>query len=306
MKDKLINWGIFILLSLIWGSSFKLMKIGLEMLTPYEVASLRMISAGVILLPFAIQAYRKIPRGKIGLVFLSGLIGNFLPAYLFCIAEQKVDASLAGILNALTPLFTIIIGVMFFTMKVSAKRYVGVVIGFAGLALLFISRGNITLSYMSFAFLIIVATVFYGLNVNMVGKNFSGIAALDIVSLAFCMLIPPSLTILCSTGYFQLVLTNKAVIRSTMAGTVLGVFGTAIACILFYVLVKRAGSLFASTVTYGIPFVALFLGIASGEKITPLQVGCLAIILAGVHLANSVNKKPIGKRTTLERRKELA
>jgi drug/metabolite transporter (DMT)-like permease len=269
------------------------MKIGLETLTPYQVASLRMISAGLVMLPFAISALKKIPNNKVGLIFVSGLIGNFFPAFLFCIAEIKVDASLAGILNALTPLFTIIVGVMFFNTQVSTNRYIGVIVGFIGLALLFISRGNITLSYLSFACLIILATILYGINVNIVGRSFKTLGSLNIVSLAFSMLIPLSLFILWITGYFQHPLTAQSIMRSTGASGVLGIFGTALASILFYVLVKRAGGLFASTVTYGIPFVAVFIGIASGETITLPQIICLGIILAGVYLANKVDKKSL-------------
>ena len=271
------------------------MKIGLETLTPYQVASLRMISAGIILLPFAISSFKKIPSNKIALVFVSGLIGNFVPAYLFCIAEIKIDASLAGILNALTPLFTIMIGVIFFQTQVSTNRYIGVIIGFIGLALLFISRGNITLSYLSYAFLIILATILYGTNVNIVGRFFRQIGSLNLVSVAFSMLIPLSLFTLWITGYFKLPLTKGSILHSTGASAVLGIFGTALASILFYILVKRAGGLFASTVTYGIPFVAVFIGIASGETITLPQIACLGIILAGVYLANKVDRRPVMK-----------
>ncbi len=293
LKDKIINWGIFIVLSLIWGSSFKLMKMGIGVLSPYQVAALRMISAGIILLPSAITAYIKIPKNRIGLVFLSGVLGSFIPAFLFCIAEVKIDSSLAGILNALTPLFTILIGVMFFKMKVSLNRYLGVIIGFAGLSLLFLSKGNITLTYISYSLLVLLATLFYGINVNLIGRYFQQTGSLNIASLGFGMLIPPSLIILCMTGYFNNPLFEKPFVLATGASTVLGVFGTAIASVLFYVLVKRSGGLFASTVTYGIPFVAVFWGLLSGEKITLLQVGCLGIILIGVYLANNTRSKKV-------------
>ncbi len=236
------------------------MKIGLEVLSPYEVAALRMISAGIILLPFAVTAYKKIPRNKIGLVFFSGILGSFFPAFLFCIAEVKIDSSLAGILNALTPLFTILIGVIFFKIEVSLNRYLGVIIGFVGLALLFLSKGNITLSYLSYALLVLLATLFYGINVNVVGQYLQKTGSLNIASLAFCMLIPPSVIILWMTSYFNNPLLEKSFLFATGASIVLGVFGTALASVLFYVLVKRSGGLFASTVTYGIPFVAVFWG----------------------------------------------
>jgi len=291
----MINWGIFILLSLIWGSSFKLMKLGMVALSPYQVAALRMITAGVVLLPFAITAFKKIPSNKVGLVFLSGIFGNFFPAFLFCVAEVKIDSSLAGILNALTPLFTIIIGVLFFELQVSRNRLFGVLVGFVGLALLFLAKGNITLTYISYALLVLLATLFYGLNVNLIGRYLKEIGSINIASLAFCMLIPPSMIVLIITGFLKLSIAAKPVLIAEGASTILGVFGTAIASILFYVLVKRSGGLFASTVTYGIPLVAVFWGLLSGEKITWLQVLCLGIILIGVYLANRAENKTPAK-----------
>jgi drug/metabolite transporter (DMT)-like permease len=182
---------------------------------------------------------------------------------------------------------------MFFKIKVSANRYLGVLVGFAGLTLLFLSKGNITLTYISFALLVLLATIFYGINVNLVGQYLQNIGSLNIASLAFCMLIPPSLIILWLTGYFNYTLLEGPILFATGASAVLGLFGTAFASILFYVLVKRAGGLFASTVTYGIPFVAVFWGLLSGEKITLLQVGCLGIILCGVYLTNKAAHKKI-------------
>lgn len=286
----MVKWSIFILLSIIWGSSFKLMKFGMEALSPYQVASIRMISAGVILLPFAYTALQKIRRNKILMVIASGLLGSFFPAYLFCIAETKIDSSLAGILNALTPLFTVLIGAGFFNIHFKREKYLGVIVGFIGLGLLFLVRGNITLTYVSYAFLVLLATIFYGINVNVVGAYMKQIGSLNIASLAFGFLIFPSGIILWLTGYFDYQLMQKEILTATIASVVLGVFGTAIASIFFYVLVKRAGGLFASTVTYGIPFVAVFWGLLSGEYITLLQVGCLAIILFGVYLANKPAK----------------
>jgi drug/metabolite transporter (DMT)-like permease len=245
-----------------------------------------MLSSGVILAPFALTAIQKIPRNKILTVVISGILGSFFPAYLFCIAETKIDSSLAGILNALTPLFTILLGALFFNVTVSKQRYIGVTIGFIGLCLLFISKGNISFSYLTFAFLVILATLFYGINVNLIGKYLREIGSLNIASMAFGFLIIPSGVILFVTGYFSSPPSSGPYVTATLASVVLGVFGTAIASVLFYILVKRAGGLFASTVTYGIPFVAVFWGLLAGERITLLQVGCLGIILSGVYIAN--------------------
>ncbi len=286
LRDKLINWGIFILLSIIWGSSFILMKEGMHVLTPYQVASIRILSAGLVLTPFALKALKQVPKNKWLLVMLSGLLGNFFPAYLFCIAETEIDSSLAGILNALTPLFTILVGISFFQLKANSTKIWGVVIGFIGLCLLMLSGKEVSFNNFSYAGLVLLATLCYGINVNMVGRYMKDVGSLNIASLAFVFLIIPSSIILYVTGYQQLELTGSAVIKATGASFILGVMGTAFASIIFYMLVKRAGTLFASMVTYGIPFVAVFWGLLDGEKITMLQVGCLGVILCGVYLVN--------------------
>jgi drug/metabolite transporter (DMT)-like permease len=284
--QKLVNWFIFIILCVIWGSSFILMKGGMNVLSPYQVASLRILSAGIVLLPFAIKSFKHIPANRRMLVILSGLLGSFFPAYLFCIAETKIDSSLAGILNALTPLFVIISGVAFFQLKVKMLQLIGILIGFVGLCFLVASGANISLAYFSYTFLVLLATLFYGINVNMVGRYMTGIGSLEIASMAFVFLIIPCFLILFFTGYFLLPLGNDAYLKSTLASVVLGIFGTAIASILFYMLVKRASALFASMVTYGIPFVALAWGIWGGEHVNFQQVICLSVILVGVYLAN--------------------
>lgn len=286
MGQKLVNWFIFIILCVIWGSSFILMKGGMNVLSPYQVASLRILSAGIVLLPFAIKSFKHIPANRRMLVILSGLLGSFFPAYLFCIAETKIDSSLAGILNALTPLFVIISGVAFFQLKVKMLQLIGILIGFVGLCFLVASGANISLAYFSYTFLVLLATLFYGINVNMVGRYMTGIGSLEIASMAFVFLIIPCFLILFFTGYFLLPLGNDAYLKSTLASVVLGIFGTAIASILFYMLVKRASALFASMVTYGIPFVALAWGIWGGEHVNFQQVICLSVILVGVYLAN--------------------
>lgn len=286
MRDKIINWGIFIVLSIIWGSSFILMKEGMRVLTPYQVASIRILSAGLILTPFALKALKQVPQNRWLLVILSGLLGNFFPAYLFCIAETEIDSSLAGILNALTPMFTILVGISFFQLKANSTKIMGVIIGFIGLCLLMLSGKEVSFNNLSYAGLVLLATLCYGINVNMVGRYMKEVGSLNIASLAFVFLIIPSSIILYITGYLQLELTNAPVLKATGASFILGVLGTAFASIIFYMLVKRAGTLFASMVTYGIPFVAVFWGLLDGEKITLLQVGCLGVILCGVYLVN--------------------
>ncbi len=287
MNKGLVNWLIFITLSIIWGSSFILMKEGLVNLSAYQVASLRIVFSGVVLLPTAIKCFGQIPKNKISIIFLSGLLGSLLPAYLFCIAEEGIDSALAGTLNSLTPIFVIITGALFFNNKTSTNKILGITISFTGSIFLLLSKGhmleNQNLIYISY---VVLATAFYGINVNMVHKHLHNIGSLQIAAVALTLNAIPALAVLAATGYFSMPLTQKNVLWSTGAAAILGIMGTAVASIIFYMLVKRAGAVFASMVTYGIPVVAIVWGVVYKEDVGWKQVLCLALILLGVYVAN--------------------
>jgi drug/metabolite transporter (DMT)-like permease len=290
LKKGILNWLIFIALSVIWGSSFVLMKEGLKQLTSYQVAAIRILSSGIILLPFALRAFRQIPINKVFIIFLSGLLGSLLPAFLFCIAESEdgIDSALAGTLNSLTPIFVIITGAIFFRSKTALIKIIGIIISFTGSVLLLLSKGHLAesrnLYNISF---IVLATVLYGINVNMVHQKLSKIGSLNIAAVAFTLNAIPAAVVLIASGYFQLSFSNgNGVMASSFYSCMLGVFGTALATVIFYMLVKRAGAVFSSMVTYGIPIVANIWGIIYGEDVGWIQFGCLALILAGVYIAN--------------------
>jgi drug/metabolite transporter (DMT)-like permease len=285
-RNDLVNWGIFIALSFIWGSSFILMKTGMQTLDAFQVAALRIMSGGIVLMPAAFIRLRQLPVNRILLVLVSGLLGNFLPSFLFCIAETRIDSALTGILNALTPVCTIITGVLFFQSTVKWQKLTGVLISFTGMLLLFISKGKFETGYLSYASLILLATICYGTNVNMVNRYLKEVGSVNIAAFSLSMLAVPSFVILYFTGYFRLPLTESGYMVSSLASIFLGLAGTAVGSIIFYMLVKRAGVLFASMVTYGIPFVAIFWGVVFNEGVTLAQVGCLFIILTGVYLTN--------------------
>ena len=297
MQQKWTNWLVFALLSLVWGSSFILMKEGLKAFTPYQVASLRMLSAGLVLLSFAWKALKNIPRQKMGLVIFSGILGNFIPAYLFCVAETQIDSSLAGILNSLTPMFTILVGVLFFKVQTNFVKVLGLIIGFIGLSFLLAAGKEVSLHNLSFAGLVLLATLFYGINVNLVGRYMQNLGSLNIASIAFAFLILPSASVLYFTGYFNNDFSNPAVLHALLASSMLGIVGTSIATILFYFLVKRAGIVFGSLVTYGIPVIAVAWGLLDGESLSFIQVICLVVILLGVYIVNRGNLHFIKKRT---------
>ncbi|MFZ1452523.1 MAG: DMT family transporter [Ferruginibacter sp.] len=287
MGKGFLNWFIFILLSIIWGSSFIMMKEGLLHLSAFQVASLRIIFSGMVLLPAAIKHYKSIPKNKMLIIFLSGVLGSLFPAYLFCVAELGIDGALAGTLNSLTPIFVIITGALFFSSKTPANKIFGICIAFAGSILLLLSKGNMqesqNLVYVSY---VVLATIFYGFNVNMVHKYLKDIGSIQIASVALTLNAIPAFIVLYFTGYFNLPLSDSGILYSTGHAALLGILGTALASIIFYVLIKRAGAVFSSMVTYGIPIIANFWGIIYGEEVGLKQFGCLALILLGVYLAN--------------------
>lgn len=287
MNKSFLNWFIFILLSVIWGSSFIMMKEGLLHLSAFQVASLRIIFSGIVLLPAAIKHFKSIPKGKILVIFLSGALGSLIPAYLFCVAELGIDGALAGTLNSLTPIFVIIAGALFFSLKASANKILGICIAFAGSILLLLSKGHMHESQnMIYVSYVILATICYGINVNMVHKHLHNIGSIQIAAIALSLNAIPALIVLYFTGYFNLPLSDSGILYSTGHAALLGIMGTAIASILFYILIKRAGAVFSSMVTYGIPIIANIWGIIYGEEVGLKQFGCLALILMGVYLAN--------------------
>lgn len=287
-----LAWVLFLGLCLIWGSSFVLMKIGMfapdgvPLLSAWQVAAIRILSSGIVLMPFVTKAWKKIPVPLRSTVLLSGWLGSFVPAFLFCLAESKIDSALAGTLNAVTPLFTIGIAWLFYKATINKASFWGILIGFAGCVLLFMHKSASGESEIGYALLVVLATVCYGWNVNMVKEKLPGTGSLDIAALALTGLLPFALTILIATGYFSLPLMEPLYLKASGAGFVLGAVGTAFASVMFYRLVKTAGVIFASLVTYGIPFVAICWGFVYGETITTLQMAALCIILGGVYLAN--------------------
>ncbi|MEI2738811.1 MAG: DMT family transporter [Chitinophagaceae bacterium] len=296
MNNNFIRWSIFIILCIIWGSSFKLMKDSSIGLNAMQIAALRIFSAGLVFVPFALFYFSKIPRQKTGLVILSAVFGNLLPAFLFAVAMTKIDGSLGGILNSLTPICVAVIGIVFFKDKIKRQKIIGVLIGFSGLVLLTIGPallGEKTIAFnnLGYMLMILAATLLYGINVNMVSHYLKGVNPIHAATVSLAFMTIPSGIVLWQQGFLHLDF-NDTVIRNAVFNSIaLGVAGSAIATALFYVLVQRAGGLFASLVTYGIPFVAVAWGVYDHEEITWIQVVGLGIILLGVYLANRPDKK---------------
>ena len=288
MNKTPVSWLLFGLLSFIWGSSFILMKIGLDNgLSPYQVASIRIVFSGIVLMPTCIKVFKTIPLKKLPFVFFAGTLGSLLPAYLFCIAEQGIDSSLAGMINSLTPIFVIITGALFFKTPTPFNKIVGIIIAFAGSIFLLLSKGQMSESqHLYYVFYVVIATFMYGFNVNMVARRLHQIPSLHIAAVGLSLNAIPALILLYFTEFFTVDFYSHKILAGTGAAILLGVIGTAVATVIFYILVKRAGSIFASTVTYGIPFVAIGWGFVYKEKFGWAQVGSLVLILMGVYWTN--------------------
>lgn len=290
--NKIINWGIFLLLTFIWGSSFILMKHSKEELTASQIASLRIFTAGLVFLPFAVVHIFKIPRKKLGFVILSALTGNLIPAFLYAIAIAKgIDSALASILNSLTPLCVVVIAITAFKDKIQTRKIIGILIGLGGLILLFLLWKGISFDNIKYASLILGATICYGFNVNMVAHFLKDIRPLHIATVSLAFMIIPTAIILWYDDFMQLPFYEEAVQFALVEVGMLGIAGSAIATLIFYVLIKRAGTIFTSLVTYSIPFVGIFWGVIDGENITWQQIICLAIILTGVYVVNKKDDK---------------
>jgi drug/metabolite transporter (DMT)-like permease len=251
-----------------------------------QVAAFRLFFASLVILPFGVKAYRAIPAAKRGYAVFAGILGSFLPAFCFTYAETKLNGGFVGMLNSLTPVFVILVGVALFTLKPTNRQILGILISLSGSVALFFAKSGQTgdLKYVGFA---LFATVCYGFNVNMVNKKLAGVSSMHIAALSFSSLLVPSAIVLLATGSHQVDYSNVVKLKSLLASALLGVLGTTVASVLFYILMKKAGAVFASGVTYGIPFIALGWDIFHGH--TP-NIGVwlsLIVILSGILVLNT-------------------
>jgi drug/metabolite transporter (DMT)-like permease len=292
-----INWAILSILVLVWGSSFILMKKGLEEYSYQQVALLRLSITCLFLLPFVINSIKKVNAKKLGLMAIVGIVGNGIPAFLFTKAETGIDSSLAGILNSLTPLFALIIGLLFFKSKTKWYNVLGVIIGLGGTVGLMSVSGSKSLEFnFSYGIYVIIATLLYAINLNVLKRFLKEVDAITITAYAFLTIGLPSLVYLfAATDFVAVIQTRPHACEGLGYIAILGIFGSAIAVILYNRLIKTSGVLFAASVTYMMPIVAVFWGIVDGDRFEPVYVIWILIILMGVFLVNYTFNKQSGK-----------
>lgn len=284
-SEKLINYGLMVLLAFIWGSSFILMKRGVEVYSFIEVAILRMVIAWLFMVPFVWRKIITTPKKLWAPLIIVALFGNGIPAFLFTKAQTVLDSSYIGILNALVPLFTFIIAIFIFKTKWKIVNLIGIIIGLLGAVWLIIGNG-INFENSNYAWLIIIATLCYAISLNTIKNYLQDMKSLEISGLAFMLIGPLCFVGLFYTDFFDTLLINPKAWSALGYTTILAVFGTAIALIIFNQLVKRTNAIFSSSVTYLIPIVAIGWGIIDGESISNTHLIGIAIIFTGIYLVN--------------------
>ena len=293
MNNKALSWIILIALSLVWGSSFILMKQGLIAFTSDEVAGLRITIASIFMLPFLAKHYKLDLKKNLKGLLLMGVFGNLIPAFLFTKAETQISSSLTGMLNALTPMFTIIIGMIAFNHKISKNQILGVLIGFIG-AIALVALGdfeNDQSKNILYCLLVAAATLCYAISVNGIKAYLGHVNSLTATVWSFTIIGP--LAAIYLFGFTDVIhhsTQHPEGLKSLGYITILAVFGSALSVVVFNVLIKLSGSVFASSCTYLIPIVAIGWGLFDGEIINLFQVLAVIVIIAGIWLINSTKK----------------
>lgn len=287
------KWFLLAILSITWGSSFILIKKSLEAFTPMQVGLLRGVIAGLFLLPLALREISKLRWSDIMWVSITGFIGNFLPLFLFPIAQTRVDSSTAGVLDSLIPIFVLILNFIIFRQRSKNRQIIGAIIGFIGAGILSFSGESTGTSYFWYAMLIVFACACYAMGSLIAEKKLNHLKAEKISALIYSIWMIPSALLLPFCVFKPL--PSQALYEGLGYVSLLSIVGTAIAYILFYRLMKVSSPIFASTVSYLMPIVAVFWGILDGEKLNLGHILSGAMILFSIYLINEKkqNKKAL-------------
>lgn len=288
MKSKTFSWTILILLSIVWGSSFILMKRGLEAFTSDEVAALRISIAFLFLTPLYVKHYKiDLKKYFVGLIIM-GFFGNLIPAFLFTKAETQISSSLAGMLNALTPLFAVIVSFIWMKARPSGVKISGIIVGFiAATCLMLFDKTDDTFQNMIYSLLVLIATICYAISANGIKRYLGDLNSVTATVWAFTFTGPIALIYLFGFTDFTIHLSqNELAISSLGYISILAIVGTALSVIFYNVLIKSAGVLFASSCTYLIPVVAVLWGVFDGENVNFAQILSIIAIILSVYLIN--------------------
>ncbi|MFM7329971.1 MAG: DMT family transporter [Bacteroidota bacterium] len=287
-QNRFLPAAILTLLSLIWGTSFILIKQGLKSFSPDEVGALRVTAASFFLLPIALMRMKELRKGDVPKLLFAGLMGTFIPAFLFATAQTRISSSVTGIMNSLSPLFTVLMGSVFFGQKVKGYALGGILVAFAGSLVLMLSSSGWQLSGInSYALLIVLACAMYGFNLNFIKYRITGLNPLTLTAVAIALVGPLAAYYLFGVSDFTMKLQLiDGAWRSMGFIVLLGLMSTAIATVLFTYLVQVTSPLFASSVTYLMPVVSVMWGVIDHELLFIGHFAGMIMILGGVWIAN--------------------
>ena len=277
------NYFTLLILTLVWGTSFILIKKGLVSFSGLQVGALRVGIAFLVLIPLALRAIRRIPKKYLWYILAIGIFSSFIPSFLIPIGQINTDSSTAGILISLTPLTTYLWGIGLFQQKASKRRSLGVLIGLMGASSLIVDPSS-ALGFNASALWILLSTILYGISGNIVHKYLDNVNATDITSVSFAMIGVPAIAYLFMTDFLQIMHFHEQAWYSLGAIAILAIVGTALALLLFWRLVQQTDPVFSSTTTYLIPIVAILWGLVDGEKILYYQYFGFGLILLSVFL----------------------
>ena len=285
---SLKSWGVLLLLSIIWGTSYILIKKSLDVFSPYQVACLRLSISALAFLPILSLQWKKVDWSKWPFLLLVGLTGTALPSFLFPFAQTEVSSSVAGILNSLTPLSTLVLGIFFFKAAIEWQKFIGVVVGLLGaIVLVVFGNGEDYQANIWYGALIVLATVCYATSANTVGYFLRDTNALLISTVSFIMVGIPGMILLLQTNFFEKMQTHEQAWQALGYVSFLALFSTVLASIIFFQLIKWTSPLFSSMVSYLVPIVAVLWGIFDGELITLFHFLGMILIFGGVYLSRN-------------------
>ena len=293
--ERIKAWVYLIILSIIWGSSYFLIKIGLEdsygneRMPPNLLGALRISFAFIALTPLLYNSFKKLKKKHIPFVIISGVLGNGLPAFLFAYAETKLDSSITGMLNSLVPIFTVLIATIFFQFKLKWNHIGGLTLGIVGAIMIVYQKlfsATLTADDTTPILMVILATFCYALSLNVIKYKLQDLNSMAITSISFASIGPFCLVYLFTTNFFDRIASQPNFIEGIGIVAILAFIGTAMAVLLFNNMIKISTAVFASSVTYFIPIVAILLGFTLGENVSNIQLSGIGVLILGVFLIN--------------------
>ena len=280
-----LSWGLVFFLALTWGSSYILIKKGLVAYSPQQVASLRISISAIALFPYFLLRYQLIDWSKAKYYAIVGFAGSCIPSFLFAFAQTQINSSITGVLSSLTPLFTLLLGLLFFGIKFSWSKTFAVLVGLSGASFLILFGKEAGLEgNNAYGLLVMLGSILYAISANTIKNNLQNVDVLTLSAVSFFMIGIPALSYLFTTNFIEVLTTHEQGFTSFGYITLLALVGTVIASVLFFKLVQMTNAVFASMVSYLIPLVALLWGAIDQEPITIYHFVGMSLILFGVWL----------------------